>query len=62
MPRKPEYVSIAAAARTLRRSPSTVRRYFHERVLAGRQLCEGGWIEIDREDLRRLTKSASNIR
>ena len=61
--RRAEYVSTAAAARRLGRSPDTIRRWIREGLLRGRQLRKPrGWLEVSVRSIERLENLATRTR
>ena len=57
--RKGEWISVAAAARILQRSPRTIRRWVDEGRLEARQLRQpGGWVEISVESVENVLTEA----
>jgi len=61
--RNDKYISTAAAARRLGRSPDTIRRWMREGLLRGRQLRKPrGWREVSVRSIERLERLATKTR
>ena len=60
--KRKEYVSVSRAAWLLGRSPDTIRRYWAEGKLEGRQYQWHGVIDIELASVERLLEEAQGVR